>query len=635
MKNVLFVDDEKTLLHIMVSRFSDYKDRFNVLTAGNGKEAVEILESHAVDLVVTDLKMPVMDGIELLAYMSANFPSIPAIAVSAYCTPKIQKKLEGMGTVRVMDKPVNLDLLAEAVMEGLERSHQGGSINCVSLSSFLQIIEMEEKTCSLEVHGEGDLRGHFYLIQGELYDASCGVLSKEEAAYAMLAWENVQLFIKNLPRERPKKRIEKGLMSVVMEALRRKDEMINEGKAGPIKPEPKTENKTDSDKPASSTEILEEGLVSELNNMLEGMEEDALTPDAKQSAIGQSQPKPKAADKVEFNQKIFGIIHSNLDPGKLLRALVKELQRIIDVDLVVLISRVGDKTDYLRIDDLIGDSSKTIRKGAVYPCEGSHIVEALKQKNPLIFNMNGSVPSGIEREMLESHGIQSCFYVPILSDDIVSGLLALGAKKTANFSAVRDYMDWIASGLSLAIERNRLTAAMTKQKEAMDVSQQIGLALVSRSYDIEKVIKFSMDHVRQILNVEAGTLFLKEKEQLKAAIAFNSKVNVIKKFRLKIGQGIAGCVAAKGKPMIVNDTKNSSQFFQEIDKLTGFKTRSVLCVPLLSHNKLIGVLEVLNKIDGDFDTIDETVLLSLANSIVLVLMSAHLHKQRAQAAHAS
>jgi hypothetical protein len=142
-------------------------------------------------------------------------------------------------------------------MEGLERSHQGGSINCVSLSSFLQIIEMEEKTCSLEVHGEGDLRGHFYLIQGELYDASCGVLSKEEAAYAMLAWENVQLFIKNLPRERPKKRIEKGLMSIVMEGLRRKDEMINEGQAGPIKPEPKTEIKTDSDKPASNTEILE------------------------------------------------------------------------------------------------------------------------------------------------------------------------------------------------------------------------------------------------------------------------------------------------------------------------------------------------------------------------------------------
>ena len=179
MKNVLFVDDEETLLRIMVGRFEDYKDRFEVLTAGNGKEAIEILESKAIDLVVTDLKMPVMDGVELLAYMSTNHPSIPAITVSAFCTPKIQKMLEKMGTLRVMDKPVNLDLLAQAVIEGLDQSHQGGSLSCVSLSSFLQIIEMEEKTCLLEVHGDGPLRGYLYMVQGELYDATCGVLQKE------------------------------------------------------------------------------------------------------------------------------------------------------------------------------------------------------------------------------------------------------------------------------------------------------------------------------------------------------------------------------------------------------------------------------------------------------------------------
>ena len=81
MKNVLIVDDEETLLLIIESRFEDYKDQFNVLTAPNGKVAIEILESNVIDFVVTDLNMPILDGIELLAYMSAKFPTIPAIAI--------------------------------------------------------------------------------------------------------------------------------------------------------------------------------------------------------------------------------------------------------------------------------------------------------------------------------------------------------------------------------------------------------------------------------------------------------------------------------------------------------------------------------------------------------------------------
>lgn len=633
MKNVLFVDDEETLLRIMVGRFEDYKDQFNVLTAHNGQEAIEVLESKTIDLVVTDLKMPVMDGVELLAYMSANFPAIPAITVSAFCTPKIQKVLEAMGTVRVMDKPVNLDMLAQAVIQGLESSHLGGSISCVSLSSFLQLIEMEQKTCLLEVHGEGHLRGYLYLIQGELYDANCGVLEKEEAAYAMIAWDNVQLYIKNLPKERPKKRIEKGLMSIVMEGTRRKDEVTDTQKVDSIKPESKTEIETDPAEPGSNTEILEESLLAELDRALDGVEEGSATTNSKELAVDQPPPKSKATDKVEFNGTIFNIIHSNLGHSKLLRALVKELRSIVTIDLAVLMTKVRNKPGYLRIEDLILAGSTTLHKGVIYSCEDSSTSEVLKQKNPLVFNMNGSVSSGIEKEMFESHGIQSCLYVPILSDDIVSGILILGAKKTKNFSDAQGYIDWIASGFSLAVERNRLSSVVVKQKEALGAAQRIGLALVSRNYDVEKVLNFSMNSIRKIMNVEAGTLFLKEKDQLKVAIAFNSKGNAIKKFRLKIGQGVAGYVAAKGKPMMVNDTKKSSQFFQEIDKLTGFKTHTVLCVPLFSQNQLIGVLEVLNKIDGGFDVMDETILLSLADSIILALMKARLHRQTAQRAH--
>ena len=140
MKNVLIVDDEETLILIIESRFEDYKDQFKVLTASNGKEALRILESNVIDFVVTDRNMPILDGIELLAYMSANFPTIPAIAVTALSTPDVEERLKKMGTLRILDKPVNLDMLAHTVLKGLARSHRGGNLTSISVSNFIQLI---------------------------------------------------------------------------------------------------------------------------------------------------------------------------------------------------------------------------------------------------------------------------------------------------------------------------------------------------------------------------------------------------------------------------------------------------------------------------------------------------------------
>jgi len=192
MKNILIVDDEETLLLIIASRFKNYRNRFAVFTARNGKEALKILETENVNIVVTDLNMPKMDGFELLIYMDNNFPSIPVIVNSAYCTPEIQLKLDAIGTIRILDKAVDFDLLLEAVMQELE-DIPSGSISGISTSGFLQLIEMEQKTCLLEVQSVGQTKGHLYIVKGDLYDAACGDLSGEDAAYKVIGWDKVQL----------------------------------------------------------------------------------------------------------------------------------------------------------------------------------------------------------------------------------------------------------------------------------------------------------------------------------------------------------------------------------------------------------------------------------------------------------
>jgi CheY-like chemotaxis protein/predicted regulator of Ras-like GTPase activity (Roadblock/LC7/MglB family) len=231
MKKVLIVDDEKSLLLSIRAGFEAYKDRFQLFTAEDGKKAIKVLESNSIDLVVTDIRMPEMDGFELLVYMNSRFPSIPVLVMSAYGTREIQGKFESIGIIGFLDKPVDFDDLVKSIDEGLKLTSQAGTMTGFSVGSFLQLIEMEEKTCLLEVSARGK-KGLFYFDHGILYDAVSGRLIGEEAAIEMIMWNQVSLSFKNLPDKKIMRRINSELMPIMMEASRRKDEKTQENELG-------------------------------------------------------------------------------------------------------------------------------------------------------------------------------------------------------------------------------------------------------------------------------------------------------------------------------------------------------------------------------------------------------------------
>ncbi len=224
MVNVLIVDDEESFLASLEVGLLEYSAEFSVFTANNGKDAVKILESKTVDLIVTDIRMPQMDGFALLAYLSKYFPLMPAIVMSAYGTPETKRKLEKLGTLKFMDKPIDFQELAEAILDGLKLGLKAVSVEGFSLAGFLQLIEMEQKTCLLEVHSEKKQKGLFYFNKGKLFDAICDKNQGDEAAVKMIAWDKVAMTFKNLQGREIKKRITTELMSLLMEGMRRKDE---------------------------------------------------------------------------------------------------------------------------------------------------------------------------------------------------------------------------------------------------------------------------------------------------------------------------------------------------------------------------------------------------------------------------
>ena len=219
MKYVLIVDDEEQLLLTMQAGFEPFKDRFEILTARNGKEATVLLASARVNLVVTDLKMPEMDGFELLAFLKNNFPEIPAIVMTAFGTPEIERQLVRSGMISMLEKPVDFDELTQLIVNLLEDDLTGGTLTGISLPSFLQLIEMEQNTCLMEVKAPNGDQGLLYFNKGVLYDAVFGKTTAEEAVYQMMLLDNVKINFRAQPVKKLKRRIQTSLMNLIMEGL--------------------------------------------------------------------------------------------------------------------------------------------------------------------------------------------------------------------------------------------------------------------------------------------------------------------------------------------------------------------------------------------------------------------------------
>ncbi|MBW2250424.1 MAG: GAF domain-containing protein [Deltaproteobacteria bacterium] len=275
-------------------------------------------------------------------------------------------------------------------------------------------------------------------------------------------------------------------------------------------------------------------------------------------------------------EKIFKIINSSFRDSELVQAILNEIHTVVPFDIAVVMTKDENMPEFLTVSDLMATGPTSISKGDYYSPKGGVIEKVLKQESTIIVDDKnlpeeepekdsiGSVSNKLEKELFSESIGGSCLITPLKTDSIVTGILALYAKKPDLFYNVQNVIEWVANGLSIAIERSGLTASVLKRNQELDSIKQIGRALTSSTFDISKVLKYTMDMIRVIMNVEAGSLLFLENEELELAVAFNVKVKIRKKFRLKIGQGIAGHVAASGESIVVNDTKQSPHFFSGV-----------------------------------------------------------------------
>jgi HD-GYP domain-containing protein (c-di-GMP phosphodiesterase class II) len=154
-------------------------------------------------------------------------------------------------------------------------------------------------------------------------------------------------------------------------------------------------------------------------------------------------------------------------------------------------------------------------------------------------------------------------------------------------------------------------------------------ALINSTLDSTEIRERTIEALSTLLGAEVGSLMLTDRHtgELYFEVATGERGESLKTIRLKPGEGIAGCVLADRRPLIINDAQADPRLYRKADERSGFVTRNLICVPVLSKDVILGVLEALNKRGGDFDDDDLELMTSLANQVAVAVENARLYEE--------
>jgi CheY-like chemotaxis protein len=200
-RTVLLVDDDPGTLHVLQRGLSTVLDLTDVVTAGNGREALEILEKRTIDVLVTDLAMPVLDGFFLIAAVNNRFPSLPVVVLSGMTRRDLDARLAGYRGLSVLTKPADYHDVATAIVDALERVELG-QVEGIPLTAVLQLVESERRSCRMLVTS-GLRKGRLYFDAGQLVNAFSEDFGAEgeAAAYDILGWDDTVIEFGHLPED--------------------------------------------------------------------------------------------------------------------------------------------------------------------------------------------------------------------------------------------------------------------------------------------------------------------------------------------------------------------------------------------------------------------------------------------------
>jgi serine/threonine protein kinase/putative methionine-R-sulfoxide reductase with GAF domain len=171
------------------------------------------------------------------------------------------------------------------------------------------------------------------------------------------------------------------------------------------------------------------------------------------------------------------------------------------------------------------------------------------------------------------------------------------------------------SGAHWFMEERSDSARLSDLTAILEVNKVIG-----QEKDMDRLLLRVVHEITLAMNAERSTLYIFDPEHQEIWAKVAEGVTDGKIIRLPLGKGIAGAVARDLRTQVINDPYDDPRFNKEVDAKTGFRTRNMICMPILGSDvELLGVIQVLNKRTGQFDYYDESILSALAVHVGLTL----------------
>jgi CheY-like chemotaxis protein len=235
---ILIAEDDPAVRNMLLRALGRHADRVETRIAADGAEAIKILSTVPIRLLITDLRMPSVDGLTLLSHIHNHYPEMPCIVMTAFAADEREleilfrcyqpniKDLANSKSLCFFKKPFNVQKLVSVVLAHLNHQACDGILSGISIASFIQLIAMEEKTCSVEVTTRSGEVGSLYFFKGKLTDADYQQHDAEEAAVRIMAFENPKIAYTDQYKKSHAgdRNIRSTAMALLLEASRRKDD---------------------------------------------------------------------------------------------------------------------------------------------------------------------------------------------------------------------------------------------------------------------------------------------------------------------------------------------------------------------------------------------------------------------------
>jgi PAS domain S-box-containing protein len=588
---ILIVDDVPDTLQLLQNWLEVHN--YETISANSGTEALDKAAAHRPDLILMDVMMPKMDGIETCRRLKANSvtSNIPVILVTA--KDPSDARAEGMmaGAVDYITKPINMTDLTHRV-ESAMAVERGAPIDVQRLLeeitySALAILV----TQMIWLLAPDNERG---TLKSRMLATSMG--SKAEMNFLSIAGDNNPV---------PEFAFEDQENPLCNSLLTRK--MVTNLPIESLKQSPSSQ------RIFKAVNSLRLGYLTILPLIAAGKTSGIMV-------LGSYQPhnmeSPRARQILSSLASQAAIV---LDYSRLIGNLSereREMQREQDFSEMIL-DTMSDGLAVIDSNGIIQYVNRRIVNLTNYPFgywEGKSAGELFHPEDR----------AEVMRGLMSEKGATMKFEQRLVTQDgkIIPVLLTRSRGQTTILNAQ-------VVVLSDMTEQRRREDALERHTQRLQALNKAAQA-ISSDLSLHQTLQHILQSAVSVVQAQGASLFLVNREKpdeliVVAAVGMGSEV--LEGLRVPIGEGVAGWVAREAQSQLVTDIQSDPRFYDQIDQKTGMDTQSLVAVPLITANRVIGVLEAVNRNEGPFDNDDVRMLESMAGTAAVSIENARLFDQ--------